>query len=90
VFFLSQVDGLMRSAFLLASPILIAVFLTEFCLGLMNRFVPQMNVFFLSMPVKSGVASFLIILYLMVLVYFFTESFAELPDLFGTLEGLMR
>jgi type III secretion protein T len=89
LFFLRKLDELMRSAFLLACPILIAVFLTEFCLGLMNRFVPQLNVFFLSMPIKSGVASFLIIVYLAVLIYFFRGSFHGLKGLIKSLKVLL-
>ena len=33
-------------------------------LGLMNRFAPQLNVFILSMPIKSGACALLIIFYL--------------------------
>ena len=51
------------------------MFIAEFGLGLMNRFSPQLNVFFLAMPVKSGIASVLIIFYLVFLMEFFKGQF---------------
>ena len=70
LFFLKQIDNLMQLIVLFAAPILIAIFISEFGLGLINRFAPQLNVFFLSMPIKSGIACFLMILYLGVLYTF--------------------
>ncbi len=63
-FFLREVDILMKMIVLFAAPILIVIFFTDFGLGLINRFAPQLNVFFLSMPIKSGIACFLLILYM--------------------------
>lgn len=40
---------------LYAAPLLIIFFFMDFGLGLMNRFVAQLNVFFLSLPIKSGI-----------------------------------
>ncbi len=73
-FFLGKVDELMRTAVLLAAPFLIAIFLVDFSLGIVNRFTPQLNVFFLSMPIKSGVASFLLVLYLATIVAYYVKS----------------
>ncbi|WP_461833078.1 type III secretion system export apparatus subunit SctT [Desulfothermus sp.] len=63
-FFLKEVDMLMKMIVLFSAPILIVIFFTDFGLGLINRFAPQLNVFFLSMPIKSGIACFLLILYM--------------------------
>jgi len=38
-------------------------------LGLMNRFVPQLNIFFFSMPVKSALTFFLLIFYTTTIVW---------------------
>lgn len=38
----------------LAAPVMVALLLTDVCFGLINRVAPQVNVFFLSMPVKMG------------------------------------
>lgn len=63
-FFLSRADRLMFLILIWASPIVIALFVSEFGLGLINRFSPQLNVFFLSMPVKSAVAGALLVVYI--------------------------
>ncbi|MEO1525616.1 MAG: type III secretion system export apparatus subunit SctT [Planctomycetota bacterium] len=73
-FFLGVVDDLMATIVLFAAPVVITVFVSEFGLGLMNRFAPQMNVFSLSMPVKSLVAMTVLIFYLPFLMYYFGEK----------------
>jgi type III secretion protein T len=52
----------MRLAILLAGPAMIAMFLAEFGLALVSRFAPSLQVFFLAMPVKSGVGLLLLLL----------------------------
>lgn len=49
---------------LLAAPIVFVMLLTELGLGLVGRFVQQLQVFFLAMPVKSAVALALMIVYI--------------------------
>lgn len=68
---LNIMDNIMGLIVTYSAPIVIAMFIAEFGLGLMNRFSPQLNVFFLAMPVKSGIASLLIIFYLVFLTDFF-------------------
>ena len=68
---LGVMDNIMGLIITYSAPIVIAMFIAEFGLGLMNRFSPQLNVFFLAMPVKSGIAAVLIIFYLIFLVGFF-------------------
>jgi flagellar biosynthetic protein FliR len=41
----------------LAAPVLVCLFLTDVVFGIFNRVAPQINVFFLSLPVKMLVAS---------------------------------
>lgn len=85
-FFLGQADRIMELTVLLGGPVIIALFASELGLGLISRFAPQLNVFFLSMPVKSGIAVLLLALYLGFLVSFFREEFAAvrlLPALLG-------
>lgn len=47
----------------LAAPMMLVCFLVDLGMGLMNRFAPQLNVFFLAMPVKSALAMALMIVY---------------------------
>lgn len=51
-------------ALLLAAPVVIATFMADMIFGIINRVAPQINVFFLSMPVKllAGLTVMLFIL----------------------------
>jgi type III secretion protein T len=73
LFFLQQTDKFMKLTILFSSPIIIAVFISELGLGLINRFAPQLNVFFLSLPINSGIACLLLILYVPLLAHFLEE-----------------
>ena len=75
-FILSIGDDIMRLMIVLVAPVAITVFVTEFGLGLVNRFAPQLNVFFLAMPVKSIVGMFVLVLYLPFLLTHFNRQFA--------------
>ncbi|SEK10068.1 MULTISPECIES: type III secretion system export apparatus subunit SctT [unclassified Variovorax] len=60
---LAQLDRLGRLAFLFAGPVLVAMFLSEVGLALVSRFAPQLQVFFMAMPIKSALAVLVLILY---------------------------
>ncbi len=45
----------------ISAPVLVALFLTNVCLGIMSRAVPQMNIFMLSFPLKLGVGFYVLI-----------------------------
>lgn len=77
MFSLEVLDGLMKNIVLFAAPVAILMFLVEFGLGMMNKFAPQLNVFSLSMPLKSGIAVFVIILYFSTLVILFKNHIIE-------------
>lgn len=61
---LSTLDGVMRTTFIIAAPIIILMFLATIGLGFVNRTAPQLNVFFLSMPIKSALGIAMLIVYL--------------------------
>jgi len=46
----------------LAAPVLAALFLADLTLGLINRFVPQVNVYFLAMPAKAALGIAVLVL----------------------------
>ncbi|NMR95533.1 EscT/YscT/HrcT family type III secretion system export apparatus protein, partial [Vibrio parahaemolyticus] len=56
-------------------PLGLAMFLAEFRLALISRFAPQLNVFFLAMPIKSAIASVLLIVYLGIMMDHFEVQF---------------
>jgi flagellar biosynthetic protein FliR len=63
----------------LSVPIVVTLLLTDLFFGLINRVAPQVNVFFLSMPVKMWIGIFVVALMLPFLVerfrFFFEDSF---------------
>ena len=61
---LEQLNRLVKIAVLLGSPALVAMFLAEVGLALVSRFVPQLQVFFLAMPIKSALALLVLVLYM--------------------------
>lgn len=90
LFFLNQTDDLVRLIVILSTPVIISLFLVEFGLGLVNRFAPQLNVFFLAMPIKSGVAIFVLILYIPLLFSFFRENYLKISQITKFLGELLR
>ena len=63
-FILGTVDGMMRTTVVIAAPIIILMFLATLGLGFVNRTAPQLNVFFLSMPIKSALGIGMLVIYL--------------------------
>lgn len=68
LYLFAQLDFLMRAIVLFSAPVVIAMFMAEFTLALVSRFAPQLNVFFLAMPIKSAVGIFVLIIYMKFLV----------------------
>ena len=64
IFAIESLDFLMLNALLICAPFVLVALMCDVALGLMNRFAPQLNVFILSMPIKSGVCALLILFYL--------------------------
>ena len=61
---LGALDGMLRTTVVVSAPVIILMFLATLGLGLVNRTAPQLNVFFLSMPVKSALGVAMLIVYL--------------------------
>lgn len=61
---LGSLDGMLRTTVIISAPVIIIMFLATLGLGLVNRTAPQLNVFFLSMPVKSALGIAMLIIYL--------------------------
>ena len=62
---------------LLAMPVVVLMFVVEAVLGLLSTFLPQMNVTVLSLPIKSCVGIFILILYMNSLYQFVLIHFLE-------------
>ncbi len=61
---LGAVDGMLRATVVISAPVIILMFLATLGLGFVNRTAPQLNVFFLSMPVKSALGVAMLVVYL--------------------------
>jgi type III secretion protein T len=75
VFVASMVSWLMTKMLLLAGIVLAASLLVDFALGLINRFASQLNVYILAMPIKSGLA-------MLIVLVFFSQFIGNAPGLF--------
>jgi type III secretion protein T len=74
-------------AVLFSAPVIVAMMLAEMGLALVSRFVPQLQVFFLAMPIKCGMAFFVLVVYIPVLFGYLREEIDALPRLLGSLTG---
>jgi type III secretion protein T len=61
---LGSADDMLRTTVIISAPVIMVMFLATLGLGLVNRTAPQLNVFFLSMPVKSALGIAFLIIYL--------------------------
>ena len=64
VVILGSADEMLRMTIIISAPVIMVMFLATLGLGLVNRTAPQLNVFFLSMPVKSALGIAFLIIYL--------------------------
>ncbi len=88
-YFVAQFQWHIYVAVLLAAPISILLFVIDFSMGMINRFVPQLNVFFLSLPIKGVTAIFLLAVYFVTLTGYFESHFNKLFESFYELDGLL-
>jgi type III secretion protein T len=63
-FFIRETAGMMQMIIKISAPIIMILIIVELGLGLVNRFAPQLNVFWLSQPIKGFVAVWMIALFL--------------------------
>ncbi len=87
---LGVADRVMYLAVVFAGPLIIAMFLAEFGLALVSRFAPQLNVFVLAMPVKSGVGLFVLILYIPFLFSYLGDGLESMPWIFRAIGDLIE
>lgn len=61
---LGALDDMLKTTVVISAPVIILMFLATIGLGFVNRTAPQLNVFFLSMPVKCALGIAMLIIYL--------------------------
>jgi type III secretion protein T len=85
-----QLNRLVMLALLLAAPVLIAMLMSELGLALVSRFAPQLQVFFLAMPIKSALALFVLVIYSSTLFDYSLAPIRELATWVDRLDPLLR
>lgn len=88
--FLELLDSLMYIMLLLAGPLVIVMFLIEVGFALLGRFVPQINVFLLAMPVKSAMAFFLMAVYIVYIVKYIHLEFLEFGSVVSIMDKILQ
>jgi type III secretion protein T len=89
-FFLKQLDLLLYTSLLLAGPFLGIMILIDISTGLVGRFLPQLNVFLIAMPIKSGITFLMLALYIGFLADYMKTSFFTIGQNLPGLAGLLR
>ncbi|MCE5198772.1 MAG: flagellar biosynthetic protein FliR [Armatimonadota bacterium] len=77
---LQMFAGIMLAALRIAAPVVGAIFLTDVALGILNRTVPQLNVFVVGFPVKLAVGLFATVAVLPLSVVVMTNLFGGLHN----------
>jgi len=67
-------------SFFLAAPLILLMFAAELSLALLNKFIPQLNVFVISMPIKSLIATLGLLIYIL---SFFDHISHFITDIMG-------
>ncbi|MEM7042322.1 MAG: type III secretion system export apparatus subunit SctT [Pseudomonadota bacterium] len=84
------IDNVMKLAFVIAGPIMIAMFLGDAVLAAITRFAPQLNVFVLSMGVKSAIFVAMMPLYAVFIFDYMGDSFTPLFDIAEQFRRMIR
>lgn len=77
---LTLLDDLIGMGLILVSPIVLSLLLADLSLALVARAVPQMNVFVLSLPVKSLLMMFLLVLYCAFFIHYLKDTLGLLYE----------
>jgi len=87
---LKMLDSLMSLAVMYASPAIVSMLLSEMALAFVSLFAPQLQVFFLAMPVKSGVATFILLIYVYTLTDLMTIQTKLIGDILPALRSVIQ
>ena len=87
---LDQLGRFLRLTLLFAAPAIISMFLAEVGLALVSRFAPQLQVFFLAMPIKSALALLVMVLYMSTLFEYAAEATGQIGSALPFLDNQWR
>jgi len=83
--FINGFAGLMTMSLVLAAPALVVLALIDLSLGLINRYAQQLNVFALSLSIKTWLSTWIVLLCLGVFVDFVLKQIAKSSNLLDVL-----
>jgi flagellar biosynthetic protein FliR len=83
--FIDQTGRIFQIGCLLAAPVVVALLLTNFVLGIISKAVPTVNVFIISFPLTIGVGLTISIIALPEVAVFLEREFMRLPEVIGRL-----
>ncbi|WP_020396023.1 type III secretion system export apparatus subunit SctT [Thiolinea disciformis] len=87
---LKQLDLLLYATLLISGPFLGIMFLIDFGLGLVGRYLPQMNIFTAAMPIKSALVFLILVIYISVIANYLRESFVGFGTQLHLLDTLLH
>lgn len=88
--FLKALDQIMRLAFVVGGPVIIAMFLGDAVLAAITRFAPQLNVFVLSMGVKCAIFIAFMPIYAVFILDYIQDAFVPLYDMTEQFRRMIR
>lgn len=88
--FLEALDNIMRLAFVVGGPVIIAMFLGDAVLAAITRFAPQLNVFVLSMGVKCAIFTAFMPIYAIFVLDYMGQAFVPLHEVIDEFQRMIR
>ena len=73
----------------IGAPVITTLLLTSISMGILARTVPQMNVFFVALPLKIGIGLFILALSLPIIGHFFNLVFSKFQGDFNLIMRLL-
>ena len=87
---IDQFGSIFVLAALVAAPVVATMYIVEFGVAFVARYVPQLNVFLLVMPIKSGIAMLLLVFYIVYISRYVREGFFRFDEVFSMLDTMLR
>jgi len=88
-FWLSSLNSMLETMLMLSAPVVLAMLLVELGLALVSHFAPQLQVFFLAMPLKSALALFVLTVYVVTMFDYLGRQFNGIAALLPRLGALL-
>lgn len=80
---ISQSSRIFQIGCLIAAPVVVALLLTNFVMGIISKAIPTVNIFIMSFPLTIGIGFAISILALPEVAYFLAREFNRLPEIVG-------